>query len=296
MNTEDQAKPAGQANDQTKQQPTDDDLWNQVNEDRSAAGDEEDSGNEGNQENPLAGLPEATQKLIKDIQAKTVEQDSLLKEANKKLATAHGTIGNLSQKLNENLKEFARIKPVVEKVESTAKAEEAEAQAKKAARIKELGESMDELPEIKEYLDLQLSGIKTAEPAAPKADDKPAEETSEHIRVRLTAERELSDRHPKWIDTIRSTEFQTWLSKQPDDIKALGASENVADADTMLTTFKKHKEDATEIARVEAERKERLRRGETVEGVGPGSKGGDPSKDGLWSKVKRDREKAHSSA
>ena len=307
MSTEAQAaaKPAGQVEDTAKsgqqpdkegQQPTDDELWGQVQADRENSVDGELEGAGDQDEDPLAGLPEATRKLITEIQAKTVEQDQLLKDANKKLATAHGTIGNLSQRLAESMKEFGRIKPVVEKAESTAKAEEAKAKAEQEARLKELDETMGELPEVKAYVDLKLAGLKPAEPATPSADDEPAPETPEQIRAKLTAERELSDRHPKWIETIKSDDFQKWLEKQPDDIKALGASENVADADTMLTAFKKHKNDAAEIARVEAERKERLRRGETVEGVGPGGKGGDPSKDGLWNQVKRDREKTRSSA
>jgi uncharacterized coiled-coil protein SlyX len=234
--------------------------------------------------------------LIKEIQAKTAEQEKSLKEANQKLATAHGTIGNLSQKLNESLKDLTRIKPVLDQAESTKKADEATAKAAKEARRTELKEQLSDVPDILEYVDMVVADVKpAAEPDKPAA--AKAEESPEEIRAKLTAERELSDRHPRWIETIRSTEFVAWAAKQPDDIKALGASDDIDDADKMLTMFKKHKEDAAKIAKIEADRKERLRRGENIEGAGPaGSKGSDPSTDGLWNKVKRDREKARSSA
>jgi len=43
---------------------------------------------------------------------------------------------------------------------------------------------------------------------------------------------------PKWKSEINSDRFKTWMASQPDDIKALAASEDIGDAVTMLTKFK----------------------------------------------------------
>lgn len=151
---------------------------------------------------------------------------------------------------------------------------------------------MAELPEIKEYLDMQIADAK---PAVEPAKTEPAKEegpTAEQREAQLIAERELSDRHPKWIETVRSPEFKDWKDKQPEAVKALGASSDVSDADKLITMFKKNQEDAAKISKVEAGRQERLRRNESVEGKGSAQKTGDESPDALWSKAKREREKS----
>lgn len=283
-----------QINDQNPK--TDDELWAEAGGQRaSTQADEDNLGDEGgDQDDPLAGLPEPTRKLFEQIQAKTAEQEAALAEVGQKLAKAHGTIGDLTHKLNKSLTEFGRVKPVIDAAEAARAKEAQEAEAARKARAAELEESMKELPDVKEYLDIRLADVKPAgAPAAPEPQPAAAkaEETPEQREARLIAERELSDRHPKWIETVRSKEFQEWKAKQPDDIKALGASDSVADADKLLTTFKKHQEDAAQIAKVEAERKERLRRGEIIQGKGSAAKSGDTSQDALWNQAKKDRER-----
>lgn len=278
-----------------KKEPTPDELWTQAQTDRNKAqaGNDEIVDAEGKPD-PLASLPEPVANLVKEIQAKQAEQEAALKDTGQKLAKAHGTIGNLTQKLNKSLQDLQRVQPVIDDVEQKRKAEQDAAKTAKEARRKELGESMAELPDVKEYIELMVGDAKPPEKEAPA---KPAAEveTPEMREARLVAERELSDRHPKWIETVKSTEFKTWLEKQPEDIKALGASDSVDDADQMLTAYKKHKEDAAKVAQVEAERQERLRRGEKVEGErGSASKDGDTSPDALWNKAKREREKSRS--
>ena len=202
-------------------------------------------------------------------------------------------MNNLTQKLNQSLQQMTRVTPIIDEVEKTKKAEQDAAKAAREARRKELDESMSELPDVKEYIDLVTTDVKPVEkPVQTQA--QPDQETPEQLKARLTRERELSDRHPKWIETVKTDEFKTWLQSQPDDIKALGASDNVDDADTMLAAYKKHKEDAAKVAQVEAERQERLRRGEQVGGNrGSATKDGDNSPDALWEKAKREREKAN---
>lgn len=42
---------------------------------------------------------------------------------------------------------------------------------------------------------------------------------------------------PKWREEVKTDAFNTWLASQPDDIQALGASEDVGDAARMLKLY-----------------------------------------------------------
>ena len=245
---------------------------------------------------PLAGLPEPTRKLIEQIQAKTAEQDKALKDAGQKLATAHGTIGNLSKKLDDSLRTLTQMKPAVEAVQAEAKAK-AEADAvEREAKRKERRDRLADMPDVLEELDDIRADAKPAEVKVdskpePKPETEPAEPFAER-EARLIAERKLSDRHPKWIEVVRGKEFKDWEATQPEAVRALSASDDINDADKLLTLFKKHKDDAAAVAKVEADRQARLRRGENIQGTGTAQAGEKPSTDELWEKAKRDRAKA----
>ena len=275
-----------------------DDLWKKAGEQRAAGQTGEDVTHEENHdEDPFAGLPEPTRKLFEQIQAKTDEQDKALKEVNQKLATAHGTIGDLSKRLKDNLAELAKVKPAIDAVTAASKEEEAQRVAAKKVELEELNEQMGEFPIIKKFIDTKFADVKPAAVEKPKQVDE-EQETPEQLAARLTAERELSDRHPKWIELVKTEEFQNWKKKQPEDVQALGKSEAIEDADKLLTKFKEDQKNTAEVARVAAERKERLERNQNIDGTGAASKHVDTTTDALWQKVKRDRErdKAQNSA
>src|SRR3990167_8553508 len=95
---------------------TDEQAWDKVAKDRAAttaadaepvakpeSGAEKDvvkDGAEKDSTDPYAGLPEPTRKLIEGLDTRLKETEGRFKEVNKKLATAHGTIGNLKQRLD----------------------------------------------------------------------------------------------------------------------------------------------------------------------------------------------------
>ena len=268
-------------------------LWDQVQADRALTqADDAVEGQAG--EDPLAGLPEPTRKLIEQIQAKTVEQDANLKDVGQKLARAHGTIGNLTKQLGDSLKTLTQMKPAIDAVQAKEQAEADAKQAEKLARKTQLREELADIPGVVEYMDMVIPDVKPEVKPEPKAE--PTELPADREAM-LIAQRELSDRHPGWMALTSKTapsgkDFQQWKAKQPDDIQALAESDDVADADKMLTLFKKHKEDAARVAQVEADRAARLRRGESVQGRGTALQGEDTSEDALWDKVTRDRAKA----
>lgn len=245
---------------------------------------------------PLAGLPESTRKLVEQIQAKTAEQDATLKAVGQKLATAHGTIGNLTKRLNDSLVTLNQMKPTIDAVEATKQIEAKALVATKAARRKELREQLSDFPVVIDYLDEMMppeAEVKLEPEAKPEARTAaPAAELPADREARLIAERELSDLHPKWIEIVRSEAFRSWREAQPAAIQALGASDNPADAAEMLDAYKQQKSDAAQVAQVEADRQARLRRGESVPGRGTAQQGEVPTPDALWEQAKREHAKA----
>ena len=83
--------------------------------------------------------------------------------------------------------------------------------------------------------------------------------------------------------------FNEWKEKQVAAVQALAASEVVADADKMISLFKKYQADAFSVTKLEEERQARLRRSEGVQGRGGRGVSGDSSADGLWNQITRDR-------
>lgn len=274
-------------------------LWEQASKDRSPDPQQDapiEAPAESGAPDILAGLPEPTRKLIEQIQAKTSEQEAALKEVGQKLARAHGTIGNLTAKLNDSMRTLTAMAPTVDAVAAREKAEAAAKALEKETKKQELRNQIsDVLPGVTEYLDLVAPDVKPEAKPEPKPEEQQPQqpaESPEELKARLTRERELSDIHPKWLETVQSNDFRAWKKVQPADIQALMASDEVADAAEVLTMFKKHKEDAAKVAQVEAERQARLRRGETVQGSGSAQSGEAPSADALWEQAKRDRAKA----
>jgi hypothetical protein len=315
-----------------------DELWNQVEKDRSTIADDQDTQsiakdevktdeqvNEApkakpevtNSDDPLSSLPEPTRKLIEQIQAKSAEQDKLLREAGQKLATAHGTIGNLNQKLDESLRTLNQVKPMLDAVtEKEAAKEKAELDAKAAENAEKRRALRENLEgtDVAEYLDMVLADVKPKEePAKPiqteakpevppqvqpqtsaEADEIKAKfQQLESERARLEIERDLSDLHPGWKKTVGSTEYDAWTKLQTTEIQQkINNASTVGEADKYLTQFKKHQEDAAKVAQVEAERQARLRRNEVVDGHGTAARGESDDPNDLWEKVQRDRQKA----
>lgn len=288
----------------------DDELWNRVSSDRAtlAADDvdipqEQHAQSEASEADPLMGLPEPTRKLIADIQAKTAEQDERLRDAGQKLASAHGTIGNLTKKLDDSLRTLTQLRPALDAVEAQEKARTETAASEAEEKRRTLRENL-EGTDIVEYIDMVMADVKPkieVNKTVQQPVQQPVQQVEEPVDVeslktRLTAERELSDLHPGWMALSKSDEFLNWRKSQPKEIGELAYSPKVEDADKMFTLFKQQKEGAAKIAQVEAERNSRLRRGEIVQGRGTQQQGESADPGDLWDKVTRDRAKASASA
>lgn len=292
-------------------QQTEDKDWAKVQQDALTQASEEAAETPAGEQkavDPLADLPEPTRKLVESLDATVKEQAARLHEVGQKLATAHGMMGSMKQRLDASQAELQKIAPTMAAVEAQTKAAE---QAKAAdiakrrdllrSKVKEypdiLGEGVPE-DELDSYLDAVLpADVKPVEAAKLEKREEAAEvdtgPTKEEI---LQLQVDLADRVPGWRGISKSSEFQAWLPKQPADVQAKAGSWDVNDAASVFEAFNKQKSDATEVARVEQDRANRLRRGETIQARGSSTGNVDTSEDGLWNQVKRDYAKAQSSA
>ena len=242
----------------------------------------------------MAGMPEPTRKLIEGLEAKTVEQEKRLHTVGQQLAAAHGNMGHMKQLLDESRATLEKITPTVAAVEADRKAAAKVAADAKALKRTELREKLADLPDVVEYLDMVLPA--DAEPAEVKAVVKPevVKGLDPEERKVLILQRELSDRVPGWMAKRDSAEWKPWLLAQSAEIKANSESWDVDVAASVFAAFDKHKSDAARVASVEADRQERLRRGEGVKGRGSSTGNVDTSDDALWKKTGVDWAKAQS--
>lgn len=303
--------------DKGEEKLTDQQAWDKVGKDRAAtqavdagvtAEPEKDVGKDAGEKkevdpnNPYAGLPELTRKLIEGLDSRLKETEGRFTKVNQQLATAHGTIGNLKQRLEGELK---KISPTVEAVEAERKAKEMAAAEAKAAKVKDLRGRLSDLPDVAELMDLVLPAdaepakeVKAEPKAEPKKEPERAEDADPNVPDNATMTRlmlDLTDLVPGWRKTKDTAEFKEWLPKQNADIHAKYESYDPNEAAEVFVAFGKHKDDAAKVAKVEAERQERLRRGGGPQGRGSSASDVDTGPDALWNKVKRDRERARQS-
>lgn len=259
-------------------------------------------------DDPLSGLPEPTRKLIEGLQANDAARAAEQQKLRRELDTAHGTIGSLKQDLQKNREQ---LQPTVDAVTAASKAADAEKLATERKRVEaaraKLADLLDPeeldlllpLPKEKpaEPVSAQAPAPAPAAPAAPAAaapapapqpaPSAPAAGPAPEVVTALHEAMELV--HPGWRQTRESPEFKTWFNTAPDEVKALSKSWSAADTAKIFDAYKKHTKDAAEVARLEADRNERLRRGEGPQGKGSAAPGAPASDDALWERAKRDR-------
>lgn len=280
---------------------TEDQLWEQVNQDRATRAAEEDqvipnpaAASDAN--DPLAALPEPTRKLIQEMDEKLKTSGEQLAILDRKFGTANGIIGNLKQRLDESQAKLKEVEPIIHATAATRKAEAESEAAEREAKRKAAREAISELsPEFVEYVDMVVADVKP--PVQPKPDPLPAQSAQpdkNQIDV-LNMQLDLSDKAPGWRKTKQEPEFVAWISAQPMDVQQKVNGWNVDDIASVFNDFAKHKSDAVTVAQVEKERKERLSRGSSIQGRGSSVGNVDLSADAAWEKVKRDREKSRAS-
>lgn len=277
--------------------------WDQVKQDRQEGAPHTDAEPvvEAQAADPLAGLPEPTRKLIEGLKKQVDDGEGRFKDMGQKLATAHGTIGNIKQRLDASQAEVQRIKPLIKTVEDAEKVKTDQAKQAKATAVTELRERLADFPDFLAYMDI-IAPPADAKPAAatpvieteaaPQAETKPVTQDPQPTQEVIDALREsLEERCPGWEAKRRSKEFNEWFATQADEVKARLESWKVKDSASVIEAFDKHVKDSATVAAVSTDRQERLRRGGGMEGRGGSQADGAGDPDSLWNKVKGDRKR-----
>lgn len=104
-----------------------------------------------------------------------------------------------------------------------------------------------EFPEIAEAVHAKLAADIAAsrEDRAPPVDvDDLRSQVSRDINQSIDAAEEralVRLKHPGWKATVQSPEFSAWFSAQPDELRALGASDLADDAIRVLDAYEQHR-------------------------------------------------------
>ncbi|CAB4145038.1 hypothetical protein UFOVP891_43 [uncultured Caudovirales phage] len=272
---------------QTEQEAQDEAMWDRVQQDRTST-----IADEGDQADPLAGLPEPTRKLIEGLTKTVQEQDGRLKEVGQKLATAHGTMGSMKQQLDVSRDLLQKLTPAAESINATRKAEEkAEQDAIAAEREAALEEVREVFPNfVKAFPNLLTDAkpVKQEVQEPEQAVNQGPVVDPQVVRLQL----DLTDLSPGWRAKVATAEYQQWINANPDMKRIADHSLDVKESASVLTAFDKHRSSTQQVAQVEKERQERLRRAEGIRGRGGSTGNMDSSEDALWNKVTNDRAKA----
>lgn len=148
-------------------------------------------------------------------------------------------------------------------------------------------------------LDARIAGMKPGASVDPAEIDKIVSERiasqTESIRKEI-AETTLEAQFPGWRKEVKTEAFGKWMNTQPEEVKALAASEDVGDAARLLRLYESAKQ-ADPADRINAERQQRLAAAvSTPKGVrAPAQKSpSDMTPEELWDYEAKQREKARS--
>jgi len=190
-----------------------------------------------------------------------------------------GHIGGLTRNQEEIKQLLAASKKATENVADAP----SQAQVKEAmASPKEWEDLKSEYPEwaaaTEKFMDSKLATLKAPQTLDPEAIDKRVEERV----AKQTAEdrQDTIDTYldnivdGDWSDEVKNPAFTEWLGKQPDDIKALAASNKLRDAAKMLRLYQKSKVQAVKQPESEPKKDSSARQRRFEAAVNPKGTGG----------------------
>lgn len=210
-------------------------------------------------------------------------------------------VGSLDQ-IDHRLKQFESRVGSIERERHAAKlAATTAAEAPSQKQMDDAAKSTEKWNELKgvwpewaEGIEERLAGIS----AAPKVDlTAIREQIREEVRADMRTEvnetlekRFVKYAHPQWETTVKTPEFNTWLTEQPGATKALADSEHAEDAITVFdsyATFQKTQKSNVDIL---ADREKRLKIAETKDGqrLPPAKSEADMSEDELRQSIAKE--------
>jgi hypothetical protein len=172
-----------------------------------------------------------------------------------------GNLGGLQSKLDSALttaRATAQDKGGAAPSEGQVKA--ALADPKAWERLKE------DFPEWAGPMEAELTALRAEIASVKSGDPKELRESVKaEIRAELAAEA-VEDAHPGWQERVKTQEFVSWLKDQPEDVRALTASDRPRDAIRLLDAYKTHSERAAADAEARRKKQERLAAAVTPKG------------------------------
>ena len=96
---------------------------------------------------------------------------------------------------------------------------------------------------MEEFVTSSLAGFKPAQvaPAAPALSEEKVGQITQSAIQQAIQQREhglVESRHKGWRDTVKTPEFQAWMKVQPENVKALAASDYAIDAIQLFDLYK----------------------------------------------------------
>ncbi len=168
-----------------------------------------------------------TRTQFDDIMRKASEVDNLKANLQQTADKVYGKIGGV-ERILKDLREQPAGQPLKLSEEDFAELK-AEFPDLAALHIKGMQRMLDKLP---------LRGAAVD----PEAIEKVVQERTATVRTEVVDSRldEIVD--GDWREEVKKPEFDAWLTKQPDDIKALAESASLRDASRMLRLYKAHRD------------------------------------------------------
>lgn len=248
----------GNDEDSTAGQAAETDAEKQAREAAEAKA-KEDADAKAAEERQWAGVPEVVRDKLLALEANSRKS---VEESAKRLRNIEGHIGGLNSKLESALttaKAAAEDKGGEGAAPSKAQVQEALSDPEAWKRLKEDFPDWAG-PVEKEFAALRAE-IAKAKPAVDVSGLKKevAGEVNSAIAKGLDAAEERAFvrlKYPDWRDTVKSPEFKAWFQGQPDDVKALAASDSGNDAVKMLDAYKTHREQSEEARKRKQKRLE----------------------------------------
>lgn len=162
-----------------------------------------------------------------DILRKASEVETLKANLQQTADKVYGKIGGV-ERILKDLREQPAGQPLKLSEEDFAELK-AEFPDLAALHIKGMQRMLDKLP-------LRAAAVD------PEAIEKVVQERTATVRTEVVDSRldEIVD--GDWREEVKKPEFDAWLEKQPDDIKALGESASLRDASRMLRLYKAHRD------------------------------------------------------
>lgn len=223
-----------------------------------------------NQTAPEAAAPVATDDpyagLHPSIKAKLEASDALVQ----RLRNVEGHIGGLTSENKRITAELAAAKAAAEAVRSAptqAQVAQAKVSTEKWDQLKadfpEWSEAIEERLGNSAQPDLEGLRNSIREELTPQL----TQQISAQLKAEIAAETEgrlVNVAHRGWKDLVKTDEFTSWYSAQPDHVKALGASPTAEDAIALLDHYKAHTAAAPDVAQIRDTRRQRLQEAASV--------------------------------